>query len=226
MSRVVLYLLVTGLVLSCKPEIKNIQGSPTLFCNCTNASLAYQLAHTRNSTVVFSPAAAVTNVNQSAGMNDYTNVTFRICETAVATITATNDNGTATKTINLTRVTEPQSLRGSLTPVCTESGFNGWSFEPNTNPDQAESIAADGVISTIVIVVDRPGVFQYLDRVVNVNAGTNTLREFDNMRLFLSSFNFNAALTLDEECAQSGRELPSGRRPPPSFQITINTRCP
>lgn len=226
MKNALLFCCFISLLISCKPTIYNVFQYPDPFCDCENGRLDYQLKDAESFDVSFSPASAVSEIRQVTSPFGVQIVYFRICQSATATITATNKNGTTTKSVDFHRTSEPSSLSGSLTPNCSSSRFEGWNYVPSYDLEGPAPYPSDGVLSSIVIVVDRPGVFQYRDRSINVNIGSNLINDFNNMTPNGGNYSFIAPLTPTEQCVESGTVLPAGRRPPPNFSITLNVRCP
>lgn len=211
---------------SCKPTIFNAHNYPDYFCNCSSARVDYQLKDAESSSVRFDPASAVASQTTEIGAGGQTIVRFSICQDAVAIISAVNRNGTVTQTLQFRRATEPTSISGRLNPLCIGSRFDGWSYVPLYDADRPSPIPHDGVLSNIVIEVDRVGNFSYNGVTAVVRPGRNLLSEFQNMRTSLGEFVFTAPLNINEQCAETGSVLPSGRIPPPGFPITLEVMCP
>jgi len=226
MKNALLFCCFVSLLISCKPTIYNVIQSPEPFCDCENGRLDYQLKDAESFDVSFSPAEAVSEVRQETSPFGVQIVYFRICQSTTATIIATNKNGTTTKSVDFHRTSEPSTISGNLTPYCLGSRFEGWSYVPTYNLGEPSPYPVNGVLNSIVIVVDRPGVFQYRDRNINVSAGSNLINDFNNMSPNGGNYSFIAPLTPTEQCVETGTVLPAGRRPPPNFSITLNVRCP
>lgn len=213
-------------LISCKPTIYNVDSLPDVFCECSGGQLQYQLKNANRSSLAFDPSSAVTEISEEIGPGGQAVVRFRICESGSATITAVNGNGASTHTFQFRKISEPSSYGGTLNPVCTGARFAGWSWLPLYDANLPQPYPSDGVLSSIRIEVDRAGVFMYNSRTVDVSPGVHQFNDFDGMNPNVSNYEFMASLNADEQCAESGAVLPSGRRPPRNFPITITVRCP
>ncbi|MBK8955256.1 MAG: hypothetical protein IPM34_06840 [Saprospiraceae bacterium] len=220
------YVMLLFAILSCKPTIYNVDSRPNIFCECRGGSLQYQLKDADRSSVTFDPASSVSEISEEIGPGGQTVVRYRVCESGSATISAVNGNGTSTHTVHFQKVSEPSGFSGEMIPLCVGSRFDGWSWVPAFDAALLEPYPTDGELVAIRISVDRPGTFRYGSRTIEVLPGGHTFNEFAGLNPNASQYEFIAALNPDEQCAESGSVLPSGRRPPRSFPISIQVTCP